>query len=87
MGKRIKRALDQVDAPKSRCRNCGSTERERYFRTTTQGYAGTDAQGRPFTHIVRRWTRCKQCRQVRVDRCFENRPPAESPADEGAPEK
>ncbi|HUX16388.1 MAG TPA: hypothetical protein VMW52_07925 [Phycisphaerae bacterium] len=88
MAKQTKRPpVDQVEAPKSRCRKCGSTERERYFRVKVQVYAGTDPQGRPFTHILRRWTHCKQCRQLRVDRALENRAEAESPAAEGPPEK
>lgn len=65
----------EVDVAPSRCArpSCGSTERERYSTTQVQAFAGRDEQGRPFTHIVRRWTRCKACGQARVDRSFENR--------------
>ena len=65
----------EVEVEPSRCTRpgCGSTERERYYSTQIQPFAGEDAMGRPFTHIVRRWTRCKACGQPRVDRSFENR--------------
>ena len=62
-----------VEARPSRCPNCGSTERERYTRTTWQPIAGQTSDGEPFTHIACRWTRCSQCGQARVDRAFEQR--------------
>ena len=63
---------DVVAAELTRCRGCQSTERVPYFRTTAQVFAGVDAAGRPYTHIVRRYTRCKNCGQPRIDRSCEN---------------
>jgi nitrate reductase cytochrome c-type subunit len=63
----------EVEAEASRCLKCGSTERERYTATRVQPFAGVDPAGRPYTHIVRRWTRCAACKQARIDRTFENR--------------
>lgn len=62
-----------VDVETSRCPRCGSTEREPYSGTTAQAYAGTFG-GRPYTHILRRRTRCCACGAARIDRAFENRP-------------
>lgn len=57
----------------SRCPACGSTDREKYQRATEQAYSGTDPQGNPYTHIIRRWTKCAKCGQARIDRHYENR--------------
>ena len=70
-------SVDQVDAMATCCRQCGSTEREPYFRTSAQEYAGLLATGQPYTHIVRRWTRCSACGQVRIDLFHENRVPTD----------
>jgi len=56
----------------SRCPVCQSERRERYFKTTTQAFAG-EYEGRRFSHIIRRWTRCLDCGQVRIDRSYEDR--------------
>ena len=64
---------DHVDGQLTRCPRCQSTDREPYFRTAVATYAGTDPAGKPFSHIVRRWTRCAACGQVRIDRVYENR--------------
>lgn len=66
---------DLVPATPSHCRTCGSTDREPYHKTTVQQFGGIH-EGRPYTHIVRRWTACKACGQARVDITHENRPPA-----------
>jgi hypothetical protein len=69
----------EVETTATRCPACGSTERERYTRSTSQAFAGIGPDGAPFTHVVRRWTRCAACGQARVDRSLENRlPPEES---------
>jgi len=57
----------------SRCPKCQSTERGPYTRTTKQAHAGVDPDGHPYTHVVRRWTRCLACGQSRIDRTYENR--------------
>ena len=59
----------------SRCKVCGSTERDPYTKRTVQAYGGKTPEGLPYTHIVRRWTRCTGCGQHRVDMSFENLPP------------
>lgn len=62
-----------VNAEKTRCPACGSTEREPYFATVEHEIVGV-RDGRPHTHVVWRRTRCRACSQVRQDRYFENRP-------------
>ena len=63
---------DFADVLPSRCKRCGSTERDPYFGpVVSQRYNGTDPQGRHYNLIVRRRTRCKACRQLRIDRFFE----------------
>ena len=62
-----------VTVPTSRCPKCDSTERTPYFGCTEQEHDGVDEKGRPFTHIVRRRTRCLNCGQARIDRSHENR--------------
>lgn len=61
---------DYVDVELSRCVKCGSTDRDEYTNTTTQNYPGI-RDGRPYTSIVRRNTKCKTCGQARVDRVYE----------------
>ena len=66
------RDYELVAAEPTRCPKCGSTERTPYRNPTEQAYAGVD-QGKPYTHIVRRYTSCKACGQFRIDRSHENR--------------
>ena len=40
--------------------------------TAEQAFRGVH-NGQPFTHIVRRRTKCLDCGQFRVDRAYENR--------------
>jgi hypothetical protein len=64
----------------ARCPRCDSTEKTVLGSLADQAFAGT-ADGRPYTHIVRRRVRCTtpHCGQVRIERTYENRPaPAES---------
>jgi len=56
----------------SRCPQCGSTEREKYENPTEIEQGGV-RDGKPFTHIVWRSTRCVACGQSRRDRTYENR--------------
>jgi hypothetical protein len=65
-------APETVTVEPSRCQSCGSTEREKYFCTTTRAIAGSH-DGQPYTHIVWRRTRCKACGQVRIDKSYEHR--------------
>lgn len=68
-----------VTVEASRCRKCSSTQRSRYFRVTALPSSGIDREGQPFTHVVRRWTRCLSCGQCRIDRSLENRVGEASP--------
>lgn len=62
-----------VDAMPSACRKCGSTNREKYWKTKVLDAAGVthDPTPRPFNKIVLRWTRCADCGQIRIDRSHE----------------
>ena len=64
---------DFVNVEPSRCKRCGSTRRSDYYGKTEQAFRG-EHNGRPFTHIVRRRTRCLDCGQLRIDRAYESRP-------------
>jgi hypothetical protein len=58
----------------SRCirPGCESTDRAPYGKRRVQAYAGVLADGTPYTHIVRRPTKCLACGQARIDRSYEN---------------
>lgn len=62
-----------VTGEKTRCPACGSTDRDPYFATVEHAIEGI-RDGRPHTHIVWRRTKCRDCGQIRQDRCYENRP-------------
>lgn len=62
-----------AETVRSRCRACGSTERKPYTQTREQEHGGVDREGRPYTHIIRRWTSCADCGQARIDTSYENR--------------
>jgi hypothetical protein len=64
---------DFVNVEPSRCKRCGSTRRSDYYGKTEQAFQG-EYNGRPYTHIVRRRTKCLGCGQIRIDRTYENRP-------------
>ena len=64
---------DVITVEPSRCKRCGSTRRGDYYGKTEQAFRG-EHNGQPFTHIVRRRTKCLDCGQVRIDRAYENRP-------------
>jgi hypothetical protein len=64
---------DVVTVDASRCR-CGSTARKRYYKTVDQHYSGITAAGKPYNKIIRRWTRCSDCGQARIDKTYENVP-------------
>jgi len=73
MAKMTKRHAPQVEAGVTRCPACGSSSRTAYFAVTAQEHGGISPDGKPYTHIVRRRTVCRNCGQHRVDRCYENR--------------
>lgn len=57
----------------SRCRACGSTDRDQYFATRVLAIDGMTSDGELYTHVVWRRTRCQGCGQYRIDKSFENR--------------
>ena len=68
-----KKKTGRANGKKTRCPNCDSTTRLPYEGTTTREISGKDEDGKPYTHVVWRRTRCKKCNQARIDRTFENR--------------
>lgn len=63
-----------VDAPASRCPQCGSTERLHYQHLNVIEGEGFDPQGRPYTAVELRPTRCTSCGQSRIDRTWRYSP-------------
>lgn len=65
-----------VDSQPSRCPNpeCQSTDREPYRDGPhiEMAYCGSQ-DGKLYTHVVWRRTRCRACGQHRIDRTHENR--------------
>jgi len=68
------RDLDTVSGEATRCRKCGSTDREPYFGKRTLDYAGTTPDGKPYTRVVWRRTVCRSCGQHRMDKSYEYTP-------------
>jgi len=70
--KNIERDLNDVEP--SRCKRCGSFDREKYTHKTVVNFDGVSPAGEPYTSIVLRYTRCAnpQCGQHRIDRFFMN---------------
>lgn len=71
--KRGPNVTEVVDVGLSHCSKCQSTERTAYTNTTEREIGGLTSDGRPYTHILWRSTKCATCGQARRDRCFENR--------------
>jgi hypothetical protein len=67
-----KTGTPQVESGKSRCPKCNSTTRKPYANTRAVESPGM-INGKPYTHVVFRYTNCKKCGQARVDRTCENR--------------
>ena len=65
--------LAHAEGKATRCPQCGSTRRAPYTSRVEQAYEGIDPDGQPYTHIVRRRTRCLACGQHRIDRHYECR--------------
>lgn len=70
------RTYEHVATQPVRCTKCGSTRRDAYTQTLRQPIACTAPDGRPATAIVRRWTRCSDCGQARIERHYEYAPAA-----------
>lgn len=70
---------DTVTAAPTRCKTCGSTEREPYQSTRRVPHSGWTQSNEPYTEVVFRTTRCRSCGQARVDIAHEYRPAAAPP--------
>lgn len=67
------RDVDQVDAPPTACKKCGSTRREPYANRRELPIHGVcNVTGQPYTSIVYRRTSCSDCGQYRDDRTLVN---------------
>ena len=64
---------DQSEVVLSRCAKCGSTEREPYFGTPFEVPFAGEKDGKPYTHVVKKRTKCSVCGQHRRDMIYENR--------------
>lgn len=67
------------------CKQCKSSERERYRLVNCVAHGGVTASGIRYSHVVFRRTKCKQCGTSRVDKFLENRAPDVSPGSECEP--
>jgi hypothetical protein len=56
---------------------CQSTELAGCTQTIETVFAGK-RDGKPYTHVVRRWKRCKRCGQAVIETSYENRRAAEA---------
>ncbi len=72
----------QVDCSPPACPFCQSTDREPYFDVVTLHQSGV-WNGKEFTRIRRKRTRCKSCRRFYLVRFFEHPKPAEAPESSG----
>lgn len=64
---------DHGEVKLSRCKKCDSTDREKYFGTPLEYPIGGVHDGLPYTHVVRKRTKCANCGQQRMDAFYENR--------------
>jgi len=64
---------DVVVATLTRCRSCGSTDREPYTGVRDMHVGGIDPEGTPYNFVSWKRTSCTVCGQHRVDQFFENR--------------
>ena len=62
---------DLVDTVATRCKVCGCTDRAPYYETTRIDGEGLAPDGRPYTRVVLRKTKCEGCQQHRIDRWYE----------------
>jgi hypothetical protein len=63
-----------VDVAVSRCTACGSTNRLGYHHTAITEQGGLTPDGQVYERIVRRYCRCADCGQTRIDRSYETGP-------------
>lgn len=64
--------LPTAETVETSCPRCGSTQRGRYTTKNKQAYQHT-YDGKPYTHIIKRRTKCESCGLYRFDRTRENR--------------
>jgi hypothetical protein len=57
--------------PLSCCPSCGSAKREDYHNVRRLPFGGITPDGRAYTHVIWRRTRCLDCGQARDDKSFE----------------
>jgi RNase P subunit RPR2 len=57
-----------VDAVRTRCIKCGSTQRTKYSQRRELNTSGVLPDGTEFDKVIWRRTTCKKCGQVRDDR-------------------
>jgi hypothetical protein len=80
--------VDVCEVQISHCRlPCGSTDREPYSRTFALPQAGIGPDGREYTHVVWRDTKCLKCGQHRKDKSYETRGNTENELLPGATSK
>ena len=63
---------DQQVVIESRCRRCGSTDREPYTNPRSVPGGGVAPDGKSYTEVILSPTRCLQCGQSRTDRRYRN---------------
>lgn len=68
---KVNQEYQQVDVIPPGCLKCGSTDREPYHNIRSINSVG-NRDGRPYTRITLKRTKCSKCGQCRVDRIFEN---------------
>lgn len=64
---------DVVVGQLTRCKSCGSTDREPYAGIRELRHAGTDPEGVEYNVVSWKRTKCTVCNQNRVDQFFEYR--------------
>lgn len=69
---------DVVDIIATRCQSCGSTERTPYHEKREIHGAGQAPDGKPYSAVTLRPTRCATCGQHRIDREYEYIPGSET---------
>ena len=55
----------------SRCPDCGSTERAKYSNRCEKELSGQTPDGKPFSRVIWRHTKCLTCGASRIDKFFE----------------
>lgn len=64
--------LEVSEGALTHCGKCGSTERMPYTNRTEVAYGGV-RDGKRYTHVITRRTRCADCGQARFDKHYEQR--------------